>query len=177
MISSAQRCQEILENIKEFTEECGFTALLIKRGKDVTMDSLLIEVTPENMGHEGRTLICNLIPLPEERAEFTEYLHCYLEIPFDLTGMEKGDILQCVNEMNRYTALGHFLYLEDTETPRVVLRAVIPFSADQGADTAAIGESIFLLREYDESMEYILARLKSGEPVQEIIGKIEYIHR
>lgn len=169
-----EEIQEILNDIKEFAEDCGFTAFLIKRGKDVAIDSLIIQVTEDE---DARVLICNLIPLPEERAKFTEYLHCYMEIPFNLIGMERSDILLCVNEMNRYTALGHFLYIDDETEPKVVLRASIPFSADQGADVSAIIESIFLLREYDDSMEYILARLKGGEDAKDIIGKIEYIHR
>lgn len=167
----AQRSQtEILRELKQladFLNEIELSACVLEENPAIDEPSLLIGLPGEI--ENGRYVICNYLPLEEENARFTKYLHLFNEIGIEVSGIELTILLQAINNMNAVCPVGAFLYSADTgHGPRVQMRGSLAVPTEEFMPGSVLCETYYMMNEYSLIMEEILAGLAGGMALEEI---------
>ncbi|MDR0469967.1 MAG: hypothetical protein LBH09_08345, partial [Peptococcaceae bacterium] len=48
----------------------------------------------------------NYVPLPDV-GEYADFLQIFVQLPYDLSGIERGELLSAIDELNQQLPLGH----------------------------------------------------------------------
>lgn len=161
---------EILRELKQladFINEIELSACILEENPAIDEPSLLIGLPGEI--ENGRYVICNFLPLSEENARFTKYLHLFNEIGVEVSEIDLTALLLAINNMNHICPVGHFTYNPDTgHGPRVQMRGILAASTDDVILGSVLCETYYMMNEYSIIMEEILAGLAGGMALEEI---------
>jgi hypothetical protein len=110
------------------------------------LPSLVVELPDDDHGFP-RDLVMNFIPLPEA-GEFTDFLQFYIELPYDLSGIEKNELLATIDDLNRQLPLGHCVTIKprpDLKYPNSIgVRYICAFSNEREIDDGCLLEMLML---------------------------------
>lgn len=161
---------EILRDFKQladFLNEIDLSACILEENPAIDEPSLLVGLPGEI--ETGRYVICNFLPLKEENARFTKYLHLFNEIGMEISGIDLTILLKAINNMNSICPVGHFTYNADTgHGPRVQMRGTLAASIEEAIPGSVLCETYYMMNEYSMIMEEILAGLAGGMALEEI---------
>lgn len=154
--------------IEQFAKDCGLEGYIIEENPALPLHSLLLGIPGEV--EEGHYIVCNLMPIDEEEARYTHFLHIFYQIPYDAGGLDKLDLLTAVNAVNSVTTVGHFVYQEmEEEKVRIQFRCTVSFDIEEEMNGSTICECADFMLQYGAMMEEILAGLVSGMDLETIL--------
>lgn len=159
--------------VVDFLEDTAFEAHILEENPAIPMTTLIIGISEELK--EGRYIACNLIPLVQEEAAYTNFLQMFFEVPYEMGEADETELLRAVNAMNGAMPAGHFIYNRiSPESARVQLRLVIPFDVEEPINPATVCECACMILEQGAVMEEILSGILAGMELEEIL-KAEHL--
>lgn len=168
---------EIIEeftNLKEYVEELKFLAEIIKPNEIIEIPTLAVLIPYENSDKIKYQIYCNFLPLDEEDAEFTKYLHMYSELNLVETSIPEIDIYKTINVLNGYLTIGSLIYKEktDDQPAKLQYRYTLANTMDSLVDEGAFCETLFLSITNLGVVERVMSDVLNGTKIDTLIGSI-----
>ena len=142
-------------NTDEFAEQCMLAVILPTSDEDLEADEL-----PEN----PHIAFGYLNHLDEGDSVFTKYLMFYTKIQQNIDGVNKLQMLELVNKMNRTNSYGHFFYSKEAndESEMIQYKVMIYADSEQLFSEAVVGEALIEMGFAYEQMEEAILALKNN---------------
>ena len=154
--------------IADFMEDTELKALVMEDMPDDMPPTLLIGLADEIK--DGHYIVCNLMPMDEEDAAYTNFLHMFYEIPYETSSLNELDLLRAVNAMNTVMVIGGFICNRISEDKaRVQLRLTLTADVEEVINPSTVCECACMILNYASTMEEIVSGLLAGMDLDTIL--------
>ncbi len=156
------------KKIAEFMEGTKFKTMVLEDMPGDMPVSMLIGLEGEI--EEGHYIVCNLMPMEDDVAAYTNFLHMFYEIPYETAELNELDLLRAVNVMNSTMVAGSFICSRvSEEKARVQLRLTLTADVEEEWNPSTVCECACLMVEYAAVMEEIVSGLLAGMDLNTIL--------
>ena len=146
-----EKMQEF-ERLKDFLESLDMAAEILPKG-NVLDDIILlvslpsIEEYPDDREATEADLHLAagyLMDLDDTDQRLCKYLLFYSQIIVDLSGFERTEILENINQLNRNVRMGHYFYgpADGTEEEMLQYRVMVSGAEDQPLDEGVVADAL-----------------------------------
>lgn len=165
---------EELQQLKEYVTGLNLYGEVIPSSPKYPINTLAIMV-PDDNDKIVQQIYCNYIPLPNESAEFTKFLHIYSEIELPAMEVTELSMLRTINLLNEMTTVGSFLYKKETNESKskIQYRYTLAASIEEAFDEGAFCEVIFLTIDNIMMMQNLILEMMNGETLEKILEEMK----
>ncbi len=165
-----------LLSVKECAEDMGMKAEIVTDAGKEKIPALSIQL-PIGDSNKERILVCSFLPLEEDQSQFCKYLQMYIELPAPLPDEEMPLVLLFINQINQILAVGQCFWRMGNENmglPGAIgIRYTLSVPLDQSVDDGCFGESVILMADAFDFLDYVLETAKDKEKAQDLLQKME----
>ncbi len=165
-----------LISLKECAEDMGMKAEVVPHAGKEKNPALSIELPLGSSGKE-RTLVCCFLPLEEDQSQFCKYLQMYIELASPLPDEDMPVVLLLINQINQILSVGQCFWRmgndEEGLPGAIGIRYTLATPLDSPVDDGCFGESIILMADAFDFLDYVLEASKDKEKAKELLENME----
>lgn len=168
---------QMLENLNALAEiyaHLELEAAVIPAGAELPVPALAA-VLEQDERNRNRIVTNSFLPLDREDAEYTKFLQFYMELENDLSGLDRGQLLELLQWVNgRIPVGGCMLQAQTADSPaRLAVRMAQGFCLTKPIDAGVFTEELFLFDRICDMVSGIFDRMADGYSAEQIIRELE----
>lgn len=168
---------QMLENLyalKDIYQKLELKAAVVPQLDELPLPAL-VAVLENDERNRPRIVTNSFLPLERDDAEHTKFLQFYMELQNDINGIQRQELLEMLQWVNRHIPMGSCMLREEEEgrPPCLVIRMAHGFSAVRPIDPGVFAEELILFDQIGEMVSGIFDHMADGYSAKQVQEELD----